>query len=281
MTNLPHDRFCDEIVAQTGLLREVVAGADLSATVPTAPDWALAGLLGHVGGNLRAVEQAVRTGVPVTEPEREVPGHAGPGGDDPASLDAWLASAAAAAADTLRSAGPDAEAQLWDIRWPTAAWACRAAQDIVVHRADAAGTVGAAYRVDGDLAVDAVDEFLDLLSGLAAAGSGDGSDSSSEDGAGGGVRAEAEGEAGPGPGGTVHLHATDAGPGLSAEWLLTPDRPAFRWRHAHEKATAAVRAPLADLLRVVTRRLPPDADGVEVLGDRAVLDAWLERMRLK
>src|SRR5215218_3599662 len=137
MTSLPHDRFCDEIVTQTGLLREVVAGAGLSATVPTAPDWALADLLRHIGGNLRAVEQAVRTGVPVTVPERDVPGHAG-------------------------------------------------------HRADAAGTVGAAYRVDGDLAVDAVDEFLDLLSGLAAAGSGDGSDSSSEDGAGGGVRAEAE-----------------------------------------------------------------------------------------
>jgi len=261
MANLPHDRFCDEIVAQTGLLRAVVAGADLSATVPTAPDWALADLLRHVGGNLRAVEQAVRTGVPVTEPEREVPGHAGPGGDDPASLDAWLASAAAAAADTLRSAGPDAEAQLWDIRWPTAAWARRAAQDIVVHRADAAGTVGAAYRVDGDLAVDAVDEFLDLLSGLAAAGPG------------------SEGD--PGPGGTVHLHATDAGPGLAAEWLLTPDPPGFRWGHAHERATVAVRAPLADLLRVVTRRLPPDADGVEVLGDRAVLDAWLERLRLQ
>jgi uncharacterized protein (TIGR03083 family) len=263
MTSLPHDRFCDEIVTQTGLLREVVAGADLSAMVPTAPDWTLADLLGHVGGNLRAVEQAVRTGVPVTVPEREVSGHAGPGGDDPAALDAWLAAAAEAAAATLRSAGPDAQAQMWDVRWPTAAWARRAAHDLVVHRADAAGAVGAAYRVDGDLAVDAVDEFLDLLSGLTAAGAA---------GGGGGD---------PGPGGTVHLHATDAGPGLSAEWLVALDPPSFRWHHAHEKATVAVRAPLADLLRVVTRRLPPDAEGVEVLGDRAVLDAWLERLRLQ
>jgi uncharacterized protein (TIGR03083 family) len=268
MPSLPHDRFCDEIVTQTGLLREVVTGADLSATVPTAPDWSLADLLRHVGGNLRALEQSVRTGVPVTEPEREVPGHAGPGGDDPAALDAWLASAAEAAAATLRSAGPDAQAQMWDIRWPTAAWVRRAAQDIVVHRADAAGTVGAAYRVDGDLAVDAVDEFLDLLSGLAAA-----------EAAGGGDPGAGPGD--PEPGGTVHLHATDADPGLSAEWLVELDSPTFRWRHAHEKATVAVRAPLADLLRVVTRRLPPDSEGVEVLGDRAVLDAWLERMRLQ
>jgi hypothetical protein len=32
---------------------------------------------------------------------------------------------------------------------------------------------------------------------------------------------------------------------------------------------------------VVTRRLPPDAGAVEVLGDAAVLDAWLERLRLQ
>jgi uncharacterized protein (TIGR03083 family) len=268
MTSLTHSRFCDEIVTQTGLVREVVAGADLSATVPTAPDWTLADLLRHLGGNLRAVEQAVRTGTPVTEPEREVPGHAGPGGDDPGALDAWLGSAAEAAAATLRAAGPDAEAQMWMVRWPVAAWARRAAHDLVVHRADAAGTVGAAYRVDGDLAVDAVDEFLDLLSGLAAAGAGAG---------GAGTTAGAD----PGPGGTVHLHATDADPSLPAEWLLVPDPPGFRWRHAHERATVAVRAPLADLLRVVTRRLPPDADGVEVVGDRAVLDAWLDRLRLQ
>ena len=43
----------------------------------------------------------------------------------------------------------------------------------------------------------------------------------------------------------------------------------------------AVRAPVADVLRVVTRRLPPGGDTVEVLGDRALLDAWLERLVLR
>ena len=43
----------------------------------------------------------------------------------------------------------------------------------------------------------------------------------------------------------------------------------------------AVRGPLADVLRVACRRLSPDADGIEVLGDRAVLDAWLERVALQ
>ena len=72
---MEHDRFCDEIVNQTGLLREVVSGADLSLTVPTTPDWTLAQLLRHIGGNLRSLEMAVRTGDAVTEPERQVPGH--------------------------------------------------------------------------------------------------------------------------------------------------------------------------------------------------------------
>ncbi len=32
-----HDRYCDEIVAQTELLRECLNGADLAVTVPTCP----------------------------------------------------------------------------------------------------------------------------------------------------------------------------------------------------------------------------------------------------
>jgi len=263
MPSLPHDRFCQEVVTQTDLLRDLVTGADLSVTVPTTPDWTLAQLLGHVGGNLRSVEMAVRTGTAVTEPERQVPDHGGPPGGDPTALDAWLAEAAASFAETLIQAGPDAQAQVWQVRWPAAVWARRAAHDLVVHRADAAGAVGADYTVAPDLAADAVDEFLDLMSNPQVA-------AASPDPAGD-----------PAPGGTIHLHATDAGPGAEAEWLVELGTPVFSWRRGHEQATVAVRAPLADLLRVVTRRLPPEADGVEVLGDREVLDALLERLRLQ
>ena len=87
---MEHDRFCDEVVNQTSLLRAVVSGADLSVTVPTTPDWTLAQLLRHIGGNLRAAELAVRTGTAVTEPEGQVPDHGGPPGDDPAALAGWL-----------------------------------------------------------------------------------------------------------------------------------------------------------------------------------------------
>ncbi|HEV3504237.1 MAG TPA: maleylpyruvate isomerase N-terminal domain-containing protein, partial [Actinomycetes bacterium] len=62
MAGLEHGRFCDEVVNQTDLLLGVLEGADLSATVPTAPDWALSDLLRHIGGNLRSGSV---TGVPV------------------------------------------------------------------------------------------------------------------------------------------------------------------------------------------------------------------------
>jgi uncharacterized protein (TIGR03083 family) len=259
---LGYGRFCDEVVNQTGLLLGVVEGADLSATVPTAPDWSLSDLLRHVGGNLRSLETAVRTGEAVTEPARQIPGHGGPPGDDPADLFAWLSEAADRLAATLGAASPEVEVQMWTIRWPTAAWARRAAHDLLVHRADAAGTVGAAFPADPDLAADAVDEFLDLMSSPQVAGSGPDTP-------------------GPGPTGTIHLHATDTGPGVPSEWLVELGSPTFSWRHAHEKATVAVRGPVADVLRVAYRRLSPDTDGIEVLGDRAVLDAWLERVALQ
>jgi uncharacterized protein (TIGR03083 family) len=266
MTSLEHGRFCDEVVNQSGLLVATLEGADLSATVPTAPGWTLSDLVRHVGGNLRSLETAVRTGEAVTDPERQIPGHGGPPGDDPADLFAWLSEAAGRSAATLGAAGPEAEAQVWMIRWPTAAWARRAAHDVLVHRADAAGTVGAAYAVAPDLAADALDEFLDLMSSPEVAGA-----------------APEAGAGEPGPTGTIHLHATDTGasPEVPSEWLVELASPTFTWRHAHEKATVAVRGPLADVLRVAYRRLPPDADGVELLGDRAVLDAWLERVSLQ
>jgi uncharacterized protein (TIGR03083 family) len=263
MTPLAHDRYCDEVVTQTDLLRAVVDGADLSVTVPTTPDWSLGQLVRHVGGNLLSLELAVRTGNAVVEPAKQVPGWAGPDGDDPGTLDAWLADAAARCAAALRQAGPDTVAQIWTVRWPTAAWSRRAANDLVVHRADAAGTVGADYAVDPEVGADAIDELLELMSNPQVAES---SPSMAE------LRGNGE---------TIHLHATDTDAGLAAEWLIELGPDGWTWRRGHEKATVALRGPLADVLRVFYRRLPADSERVEVAGDAALLGFWLERVSLQ
>ncbi|HEX9342654.1 MAG TPA: maleylpyruvate isomerase family mycothiol-dependent enzyme [Actinomycetota bacterium] len=263
MTPLAHNRYCDEIITQTKLLRETVKGADLTAIVPTCPDWTLAELVRHIGGNLRFVETAVRTRTAVDDPQRQVPDGAGPDADDPAALDAWLADAAARFADTLRAAGSDAEAQVWVFNRRTAFWARRAALDLVVHRADAAGTVGADYSVAPELAADAIDELLELFGDpeIAAASP---------------QLAEPHGA-----GGSIHFHATDADAALAAEWLIELGSDGFSWRRGHERATVALRGPLTDVLLVFYRRLPPGSERVEVLGDAALLDFWLDRVALR
>ena len=262
MTPLGHDRYCDEILTQTDLLRDVLKGADLSVTVPTCPDWTLAQLVRHIGGNLRAAETAVRTGIAVVKPDKQVPEAAGPADDDPAELDAWLTEGAASFAGTLRQAGPDTGAQVWVFQQTTGFWARRAALDLVVHRADAAGTVGADYPVAPELAADAIDELLELISDPHVAASSP-------------RLAELRG-----PGSSIHLHATDTDAGLAAEWLIELGTDGFTWRRGHDKATVALRGPLTDVLLVFYRRLPADSERVEVLGDAALLDFWLDRVRL-
>jgi uncharacterized protein (TIGR03083 family) len=202
MTRLTHDRYCDEVVVQTGMLTDVLRGADLSVTVPTCPDWTLAGLVRHIGGNLRSVETAVRTGIPVEDPGGQVPDVAGPDGDDPATLEAWLAGAAVRCAGTLRDAGPSGTARIWAYERSTASWARRAVNDLVVHRADAAGTVHADYTVAPELAADAIDELLGMAGDPQIMGSSPGV-------------AQLRG-----PPRSIHLHATDTEPELAAEWLI-------------------------------------------------------------
>ena len=127
-------------------------------------------------------------------------------------------------------------------------------------RADATLAVGRAYDLDQDVAVDAVDEWLELGS------------------------LPMHFEVHPrmrellGPGRTLHFHATDTAPQAAAEWLidLTGD-DAITWRRAHEKAAVAVRGrdrPAAGHLK----GRPPRGDGLEVFGDAALLDFWLERV---
>lgn len=78
-----------------------------------------------------------------------------------------------------------------------------------------------------------------------------------------------------GDGQTLHFHATD-GPG---EWLARrePDRVVLE--RAHANADVTFRGPAVDLLLVISRRLPLSAAAdVELQGDGALLDHWIEHM---
>ncbi|MET9361894.1 maleylpyruvate isomerase family mycothiol-dependent enzyme [Streptomyces sp. NPDC006632] len=252
---LEHATYCDQILRQSAELRSHLAGADLTATVPTCPEWTLRDLAVHVGGTHRWSTEIVRTEATAPFPPDKVPGAGGPDGDDPAALDAWLAEGAENCAAVLRAAGPDLPVWSWAGPATSVFWARRMTHETLVHRADAAGAVGAAYTVPAAVGADALDEWFDVLTF---------------------ARAFRASEAKLGePGQSLHLHAKDAG----VEWFIELDDKAFTWHRAdakaHEKATVAVHGPLADVLRVVFRRLPATTPAVEILGEAAVLDTWL------
>ncbi|MBZ9640306.1 maleylpyruvate isomerase family mycothiol-dependent enzyme [Streptomyces sp. PSKA30] len=261
MTHLAHDRYCDEIAHQMRLLRSVVtSGADLSATVPTCPDWSLEQLVRHVGRALRWVELLVRTRSEEDIPEDQVPGGGGPETEgDAAALDAWLAESSELLVGTLREAGPDAEVWGWAGIPDAGFWARRMTHEVTVHRADATLAAKLPYDVAPDVAVDAIDEWLQIVEFVQRTAPHD-------------AARELRG-----PGRSIHLHATDTGPELNAEWLIELTENGVAWRRGHEKATVALRGPLTSVLLAFYRRLPLDSPEVEVLGERELLEFWLER----
>ena len=117
-------------------------------------------------------------------------------------------------------------------------------QETAVHRWDAQDAAGDPEPIDAELAVDGVDEWLEVFG-------------ASQD-----RKPEGAGE-------TIHLHRTDG----EGEWLVRVQPDRIDVTRGHEKGDAALRGSSSDLLLVLWRRLP--LDRVEVLGDRAVAERFL------
>lgn len=262
---LAHEEYCAAIESETALLRATLRGGDLGRKVPSCPEWTLNDLAVHVGQAHRWAAEMVRRPDDAELPDdaAHVPDYdPAPGAEE---LDAWLASGARLLAGRLREAGPDVPMWSWWSAKRSGFWARRMAQETLVHRADAALGAGQPFEATPVLAANAVDEWLDLVT-------------------------DAEQVAGDpdlhellGTGQTLRLRADDtaAVPDLDPEWVIVrhPDR--VEWRRGPARAEGdgdvTLRGSLTDVLQVLMRRLPPDSDRVEVLGDRALLDHWLAR----
>ncbi|MFC5216498.1 maleylpyruvate isomerase family mycothiol-dependent enzyme [Streptomyces coerulescens] len=253
MTSLTFERHCDEIVSQTERLTAQVRGADLTTPVVTCPGWNLGQLLRHVGGDHRWAEEIVRTRATGPVPDDLVNDLTAYTDEDESVLIPWLTEGAARLSATLRAAGPDARA--WnpseDRPGPVAFWARRMTYETVVHRADAALATAAGFGLDVDLAVEAVEEWLEYSTFPEA------------------FEPRPELPDLLGAGRTLHFDATDAG-----EWVvdLTGERPA--WRTGSDGAAVTSRGPVADLLLYFYKRPAP---AVETKGDTALLDLWRTR----
>lgn len=241
VTLLSADEYRHAIRTEADRLVAAAERAPLDAPIPPCPDWDVAELLGHMGRVYRWAAACVEANALVSP-------HDLPSPPERDARVAWVQGGATRVLEVLDQPA-DAPAWTWAPSGTVGFWQRRQAHETAVHRVDAELASGPPTLVPRDLAVDGIDEWLALLPNRFGAppitGTGE----------------------------TLHLHCTDG----DGEWLLrlTPD--GLEVEAIHAKGDVAVRGPASDLLLVMMRRRSPD--DVEVLGDRAVLDGFLDQAR--
>jgi uncharacterized protein (TIGR03083 family) len=141
-------------------LREVVGGTDPDAAVPSCPEWTVSDLAAHVAEVYLHKVECMARGV---EPDPWPP----EGLRDEAAKDAvgLLDRAYATLIHEFVTRPPDAPSAGWYAPDRTVGfWIRRMAQETVIHRIDAELAAGVALAtVPDDLAVDGIDEFLNIF----------------------------------------------------------------------------------------------------------------------
>lgn len=238
MPALSLDRYMELLRADGDALLEA-ARSDLGRRVPACPEWTARELVVHMGGVHRFWgDIAARR---LADPSEA---RADPPPDDDAGMVSWYGDGLDRLVDILAAAGPNEPVWSWSARKEIGFIQRRMPQETAVHRWDAQDAAGDPEPVDGELAVDGVDEWLEVF------------------GAAQDRRPEGAGE-------TIHLHRTDG----EGEWLIRVQPDGIEVTRGHEKGDAALRGSSSDLLLALWRRLP--LDRLEVLGDRAVAERFL------
>jgi uncharacterized protein (TIGR03083 family) len=250
------DRHCAEIVAQAALLTAYIDNSDLGLPAPTCPGWNVSQLMRHVDGGLRWANEIVRTRATAPPPDVALRDLSGFTDEDPSRLHESLTEAATRLQHALTDAGPDAAMWCPVGDGGSAFYARRFTHETAIHRADAAIALGVEYVLDTDVAIDGVDEWLELgclpfhfdvhprMRELL------------------------------GPGRTIGLYATDT----HTCWLLDFTGDVITWCRSDGAASAAIRGTVADLLLTMYRRMPLDSGRIQVTGDAGLVDFWLDRV---
>ena len=228
----------------------VAAASDrIDDPVPGCPGWSVARLTAHLGGVYRWVTEIV--GDRLQDAPSRDRSAAGPPAEEHRA--GWLAECHASVVAALETADPDAPVWTFTGPAPTRFWGRRMALESAIHRWDLESAHGSAAPIDAALAVDGLDEVLDVfLPGRLT-----------------GLRGREPWRFG-GDGERLHLHATDA-PG---EWVLRFADGRVEVTREHAKGEAALRGPASELLLVLYGRAQPGPE--TLIGDPAVLRLWTE-----
>jgi uncharacterized protein (TIGR03083 family) len=218
------------------------AGRDqLDAPVPSCPTWTVADLLSHLGRVHRWVEEMVRTKA----------GERGrfPKPPPPQQLPVWYQEGLAMLLRTLEQADPDEMVWNWMALAPAPArfWPRRMAHETAVHRWDAENAVADAHPIDQALALDGIEEYLDIVSFI--------------------LEKETPN---PALSGRLGLQAIDAP--FACTVTMSPTNIERADGLDHPQAT--VRAAASDLLLWLCGRRAAGKGGVAVEGDLSVAERW-------
>jgi uncharacterized protein (TIGR03083 family) len=243
---MTHDEYLAAIRSETEAVRQIARTAPLDTQVPTCPKWKIQELVEHVGGAHRFatgnLAQAPDAGPNLSRAQR-------PEGQP---VSEWLDAGETALLDVLARTGPSTPCWTLDDSARSGFWARRMANETAVHRWDAQHALEDPQPIAAELAVDGIDEYLDLLPFLTRFRNNDDPW---------------------GDGETIHFHATDA-PG---EWLVKLNPDGIEVTREHAKGNAAARGTASDILLVMMNRKEPSA--LERFGDESLLDRWQHHAR--
>jgi uncharacterized protein (TIGR03083 family) len=249
--------YAAAFLAENRVFSELFQDADNTTPVPTCPDWNLDQLFRHVGRGDRWAAQIVRDRLDHALDFRSV--EAGKPPPDRADAISWLHGGAQRLLDAVEFSG--VETPVWTFLGtrPANWWIRRRLHETAVHRADAAIAVGTDFALAPDVAADGITEFLERIA----------------------IQAGRGGAALPlDDGYTLHLHATDPGLGEAGEWTVNLTGDGLTWSHEHGKGSVALRGGAVELLLAMARRTSVADTGIEVFGDHAVWQTWLDRTPL-
>ncbi|MGE2833068.1 maleylpyruvate isomerase family mycothiol-dependent enzyme [Mycobacterium sp. SMC-4] len=243
--------FRAALLEQTRAFGDLIRSGDPATPVPTCGEWNLKQLFRHVGRGNRWAAQIItqRRNEPL-DPRDVLDGRPP---DDLDGAIAWLQQGAQLVIDAVDHTS--SETRVWTFVGPRPAgwWLRRRLHETAVHRADAAQALGVDFALDADLAADCLSEWIELAC------------------------VDRRHPPALNRGESIHLHATDDQLGPTGEWTIVCDDDGVWWSHNHGKGSVALRGPAKELLLATVRRKSIADSGLELFGDEAVWDGWLER----
>ncbi|MEC7879630.1 MAG: maleylpyruvate isomerase N-terminal domain-containing protein [Actinomycetota bacterium] len=214
-----------------------VANSNQEAEITVCPGWNMEDLVSHVGTVYATVEGIISSGS--TDRPSDL-FSSSPEGD----VFHWARNNFNTLLKTLEKREASHPVWTWGKEKNVGFYIRRMAHESLVHMWDAETVENEHISVDGDVACDGIDEYIDVSLQLATSRKGFSY-----------------------PGGSIHLHRTDG----EGEWLLEAVDSELLVKRVHEKGDVAVRGSALSLLLYLWGREP---EGLEIFGDPELARIW-------